>query len=151
MKKTASIIIGIIAALGIIAIAKNNYVFSFGDSERLDKGWKAYERKEYGFAITQFVTVDLKEHPEIVMPLANSYLEVGEPYNAIRYLEPAYKNKNYSTDDHTKIINLLGIAYIEDKDYKKGRFFMEESRKLGNPYSERNLNILDSLERNQNK
>ncbi|MDN3694505.1 hypothetical protein QWZ06_20670 [Chryseobacterium tructae] len=151
MKKTAAIIIGFIAALGILTISNTHYAFSFGDSERLDKGWKAYERKEYSFAIAQFVTVDLKEHPEIVIPLANSYLQVGEPYNAIRYLEPAYQNKNYSMDDHTKIINLLGRAYIEDKEYKKGRLFMEESRKLGNSYSERNFNILDSLERNQIK
>lgn len=36
MKKFIQIVIGIIALLGIIAIAKNNYIFSSADQERLD-------------------------------------------------------------------------------------------------------------------
>ncbi|MGN7866948.1 hypothetical protein [Chryseobacterium sp.] len=146
MKKLTIIIIGIIAVLGIVVIAKNNYVFSFGDRERLDKGWKAYEGRDYSFAITQFVSVDLKDHPEVVMPLADSYLEIGEAYNAIQYLEPAYHGKNYSADERSKITNMLGIAYTKEKNYKKARLFLEESNKLGNPNSKRNLQILDSLE-----
>lgn len=151
MKKLILVIIGIIAILGVIVIAKNNYVFSFGDTERIDKGWKAYENKEYSFAITQFVTVDFKKHPEVVMPLADSYLEIGEPYNAIQYLEPAYKSKDYNSADLSKITNMLGIAYTKSGDYKKARTFLEESIKLGNSNSQQNLQILESLEQNQNK
>ncbi len=146
--KIILLIIGIIAILGIIAIVKNNYVFSFGDTERLDKGWKAYESKDYSFAISQFLAVDHKKHPEVILPLADAYLEINEEDNAIKYLEPAYKNKN---NDLPKITNMLGIAYIKSKDFKKARAMLLESEKLGNENSKINLHILDSLEQTQKK
>ncbi|WP_435523821.1 hypothetical protein [Chryseobacterium indoltheticum] len=45
MKKYLLIGLGFIALLRIIVIIKNNYVFSFGDTERIDKGWSAYEKR----------------------------------------------------------------------------------------------------------
>ncbi len=143
-------ILGIIAILGIVAIVENNYIFSFGDKERLDKGWNAYESKDYGFAISQFSTVDHNKHPEVILPLADSYLEINEVYNAIKYLEPAYSSKS-NHKDLSKITNMLGIAYIRNKDYKKARVMLLESERLGNENSKENLQILDSLEQAQKK
>ncbi|OBW40363.1 hypothetical protein AB670_03315 [Chryseobacterium sp. MOF25P] len=151
MKKYLLIGLGLIALLVIIAIIKNNYLFSFGDTERIDKGWSAYEKKDYSNAVVQFVAVDLNKNPDIIFPLADSYLEIGEPYNAIKYLEIAYKNKNYSSEQQSQITNLLGIAYTNDKDYNKARIFLNESDKLGNQKSKKNLQILDSLENTSNK
>ncbi|WP_435523820.1 hypothetical protein [Chryseobacterium indoltheticum] len=78
-------------------------------------------------------------------------MEIGEPYNAIKYLEIAYKNKNYSAEQQSQITNLLGIAYTNDKDYNKARIFLNKSDKLGNQKSKVNLQILDSLEKTFNK
>lgn len=139
------LIIAIIAILGIIAIIKNNYIFSFGDTERLDKGWNAYENKDYNIAISQFSIVDHDKYPEVILPLANSYLEINEVYNAIKYLEPAYKNKN-SYKDLPKITNMLGLAYIINKDYERARVILLESERLGNENSKSNLKILNSIE-----
>lgn len=149
MKNIILFLLGIIAILGIVAIVKNNYIFSFGDKERLDKGWKAYESKDYGFAISQFSAVDYNKHPEVILPLADSYLEINEVYNAIKCLESAYSNKN-SYKDLPKITNMLGITYITNKDYKKARAMLLESDRLGNENSKTNLQILDSLEQVQN-
>lgn len=137
------LIIAIIAILGIFAIIKNNYIFSFGDTERLDKGWNAYENKDYNIAISQFSIVDHDKHPEVILPLASSYLEINEVYNAIKYLEPAYKNKN---KDLPKITNMLGLAYIINKDYERARVILLESERLGNENSKSNLKILNSIE-----
>ncbi len=146
MRKTFQIVIGIIALLAILAIIKNNYLFSFGDTERIDKGWDAYEKKDYSAAIAQFLAVDLNKNPDIIFPLADSYMEIGEPYNAIKYLEQAYKNKSYRSEQQSQITNLLGIAFTKEKEYTKARIFLNESDKSGNPNSKINLQILDSLE-----
>lgn len=46
---------------------------------------------------------------------------------------------------------MLGICNIELKNFKDARSYLEESDRLGNPNSKRNLYILDSLEQVKNR
>lgn len=151
MKNNLLIILGILSLVAIIAIIKNNSLLSFGDNERISKGWEAYENKDFRAAVSHFSTVDLKKHTDVILPLSDSYLQIGEPYNAINYLEKAYLNKNFTDADRSKITNMLGIAYIEERKFKNARIILNESLKLGNSNSAVNLEILDSLETIQNK
>lgn len=151
MKNNLLIILGILSIIAIIAIIKNNSLFSFGDNERISEGWEAYENKNYSFAISQFTAVDLKKHRDVILPLADSYLQIGEPYNAIHYLEQAYFDEAFTADERSKVTNMLGLAYIDEKEFKKARIILNESSELGNTNSAINLEILDSLEISQKK
>ncbi|WP_295813086.1 hypothetical protein [uncultured Apibacter sp.] len=150
MKKIIQIFLGIIAILGIIVIAKNNYIFSNPNQERLDKGWIAYQNNDYNYAIKQFILLNYSEYPEIILPLSDSYIQIGEYDNAIRNLKNAYNEKIYKNQNElSKLVNLLGIAYSKNNDLKQARFYFLEAKKLGNQNSLRNIQILDSLEQVQ--
>ncbi|MBL1223102.1 tetratricopeptide repeat protein [Chryseobacterium sp. L7] len=86
------------------------------------------------------------------MALGASYLELKDYDKAIINFEEAYKNKKaYSPEDFSKILNSLGYCYLETRNLKNAKYFLQEAEKSGNPNSKRNLQILDSLEQVQNK
>jgi|GEM_PF-895868 len=149
MKKTIQIIIGIIAFAFLIVIIKKNF-FTDDNTQFYDKAWSAYENKQYETAIMYFNLIDKDKYPEILMPLGSSYLKIGNYNNAIQNLSKAYKIElGKKTDNYNKILNTLGVCYLEIKDLRQARFYLEKALNEGNQNSLRNIQILDSLEQVQ--
>ena len=54
------------------------------------------------------------------MPLGSSYLKIGNYNNAIQNLSKAYKIElGKKTDNYNKILNTLGVYYLEIKDLRQ--------------------------------
>lgn len=151
MKKALQIVIGIIAFISIIMIVKNK-IFTSANDDLYDKGWRAYKEGEFQKSIGSLSKLNIKEYPKISMALGDSYFEVQDYKNAEKYLKTVYDKNQLTDKDELKILtNMLGICNIELNNFKRARYFLEESDKLGNPNSKRNLKILDSLEQLPNR
>lgn len=151
MKKIFLILIGIIA-LGFIIVIAKNAIFTDANAQFYDDGWTAHEKGQYELAAFYFSKVDKNKYPDIPMALGASYLELKDYDKAIINFEEAYKNKKaYSPEDFSKILNSLGYCYLETRNLKSAKYFLQEAEKSGNPNSKRNLQILDSLENTFNK
>ncbi|MGH1520387.1 tetratricopeptide repeat protein [Chryseobacterium sp. JK1] len=137
--------------MGIVAIAKNK-LFTNPNDDLYNKGWTEYQSGEFQKSIMSLSGLDIKEYPKISMALGDSYFEMQDYKNAEKYLQITFDKHLFKNVDEKKMLtNMLGICNIELKNYKNARFFLEESEKLGNPNSKRNLQILDSLENRNNK
>lgn len=151
MKKTLSIIIGFIALSIFISIIKITF-FKNNDENFYNQGWDAYEKKDYNSAIILFNKIDSKKYPDVLGPIADSYMEIGDYENAIQNFEKVYKsNTAINTENYPSILNNLGLCYMLVGKLKEARFFLEKSYNLGNKNSSTNLNKLDSLEIKQSK
>lgn len=86
----------------------------------------AYENKEYNFTIKQFILLNSTEYPEIIIfPLSDSYLQIGEIDNAIKYLQEVNNKKlENSPIEQAKLLNMLGIAYLQNNNLKKHDFII---------------------------
>ena len=74
------------------------------------------------------------------MALGSSYLEIGNYKNAIQNLSKAYKIElGKKTDNYNKILNTLGVCYLEIKDLRQARFYLEKALNEGNQSSLRNI------------
>ncbi|MCY0977011.1 hypothetical protein PGH12_07610 [Chryseobacterium wangxinyae] len=151
MKRVFQIILLIGSVLFFVIIIKY-YFFTDNDKKFYKDGWDSYENKQYDLTIFYLNHVDKNKYPDAVAPLGFSYMEKKDYNNAISNLIVAYENgigKNEGYFD--KITNSLGICYMQTGDLKKSKYFLSEAKKQGNPDSEINLKILDSLEQVRNK
>ncbi|WP_295813092.1 hypothetical protein [uncultured Apibacter sp.] len=149
MKKTIQIMLGILSLLGIIAIAKNNYIFSNADNEYIEKGWKAYENKDYNYAISNFKFANPEKHFELLQVLGECYYNIDSINEAIYYLENAFVKSKLTKEEIIRIQNLLGICYIQKNNFNKAKYYLAKSKKLNDSASFKIIHFLDSLEKVQ--
>ncbi|TWP30809.1 tetratricopeptide repeat protein [Apibacter muscae] len=151
MKKTTQVVLGFIALAFFIVIIKNTF-FTDSNTQFYNKAWDAYEKQQYETAIIYFSYIDKDKYPEILMPLGSCYLRIGDYANAIQNLNEAYRRElGKKTGDYNKVLNTLGVCYLDIGNLKEARYFLEKALNEGNLNSTRNLQILDSLEREQTK
>jgi tetratricopeptide (TPR) repeat protein len=94
---------------------------------RLSKSLEYYEKaQKFGF----------KDKKKILNNIANIYFNLGKIDKSIKLYENAYLN---STDDKILINNLLG-AYLEKRDIKKSKYYLNEAKKLDANYINFKLN-----------
>ncbi|WP_292008626.1 tetratricopeptide repeat protein [Chryseobacterium sp.] len=146
MKKTLQIILGLIALGFLIIIVKENF-FTSAETKSYNEGWEAYEKQQYELAVFHLNHVNQEKYPDVSVALGSSYLKLGNYNEAITYLKKAYdKGYGKGSPDYDKILNSLGIAYMNVKEFSKARDLLQQADKLGNPMSKHNLQVLDSLE-----
>lgn len=146
MKKMIQIVVGIIALGLLVVIVKENF-FTSEDSKSYRSGWEAYENKQPELAIFNFNHVDKEKHPDVLLGLGSSYLNIGDYGNAVQHLQEAY-NKNYGkgTLNYDKLLIALGMSYLYKGDIEKAKVFLKEARQNGKINTKINFQILDSIE-----
>ncbi|TWP25275.1 hypothetical protein ETU10_01180 [Apibacter muscae] len=148
--KKIQLIISFIALSFFVVIAKNTF-FTDDNIKFYNQGLDAYKKGNYQAAITFFNWVNSEEYPNVLIPLADSYLMINDFENAIQNFEKVYKsNIAVNTENYPGILNNLGFCYMRIGNLKEARFFLEKSYNMGNSVSENNLQILDSLEYRNN-
>ena len=130
-------------------LIKYNF-FTDEQTKLYQDGWTAYENKQYDLTIFYLNHVDKNKFPDIAAPLGFSYFEKKDFQNTIINLQEAYDKKIGKKEGYyDKVANTLGIGYMEKGDFDKSEFYLNKAKELGNPYSSRNLQILDSLKQAQ--
>lgn len=109
MKKTITFIIGIIALGFFILIIKNNF-FNESNDPFLEKGFQAYENKNYNEAILYFEKVDINKNKIISGYLGDSYLQIEEYVPAQKYLLKAYTEKTDEPQYFKNTVNNLALS-----------------------------------------
>lgn len=149
MKKILAIIVGFIALLFMIAIAKDA-LFTSADEKFYEQGWYFYDKKEYEMAKFYFERTSKEKYPDIPVILGSLYADLNEYDEAIENLEEILNKRNTVDEEHYAFaLNLLGHCYMQKGDYATAKSFFLEAAKSGNPDSRYNLMLIDSLQRIQ--
>jgi tetratricopeptide (TPR) repeat protein len=141
MKKTITIIIGIISLGFFIVIVKNNF-FDQSNNSDIEKAFDAYDKKNYNEAILYFQKVDIQENKIITSYLGDAHLQVGEYVPANKYLLKAYQQKTDEPQYFNNTVNNLALSYLALKDTLNALKYFKEGAELGNPSSIKNLELL---------
>lgn len=144
MKKTITLIIGIIALGFFIVIIKNNF-FDEPNDPYLEKGFNAYDNKNYNEAILYFEKVDIQENKIITGYLGDAYLQVEEYVPAQKYLLKAYHEKTDERQYFKNTVNNLALSYLALKDTVNALKYFKEGMDLNNPSSKQNYELLQSI------
>lgn len=140
-------IVLIVSFLFLFVFVTSVYFFFTSDDDGMEyieeKGWEAYDRKEYTEAIILFSKLNLDKHNEALLGLADSYFVTGKVEEALPLFLRFYAIIDNHNPNYSLVVNKIGISYADLKDWENARIYFNKAKNAGHPDAAKNLELIE--------